>query len=643
VIGAYAGWTSLWDHASPQAECRVALKLDRSPISWAELAPYGPKASPPLDLVALAASKEVAEKAALELSNPALAPTLLAALRAEPDRGRGEAARLVARAGSPAEAARWANAVGRALEEAGRLRMEALRDQAARAIELKLKDLRDRVDAQKIASGQEQDQIRDRERRLGAASAGLAEIERQVEEAQARKQKALGRTRSLELDDHRLREALPAGPEEDTLSSPVLDRLRAEIASIRSDMALKGINRAPDGPEYKVRSARIAELREELRSELYRERAQAIVGLQESARDIDDEIRTLDERRLRKALEIRHLGDELRGLEPGREELADFRRQIGALEDMNRRLMGPLPSPVVIETEAREEGERGTRGSRGFLVAALVALLAGLGVAAWREASDTRLRNDADVKRFLNLPCLALVERASGDPLIHRYHPQDPQGEAFSVAATLLRSYLAEHEFRTCLVTSARNSEGKSTMAANLAVALARKGLRVALVDADLRQPRLHELFGLDNARGLSTLLLGPEPAEPEPDPETLFIPTEMPNLRILPSGPIENLPPELIDSVRMIDLLRGLRERHDAVLLDGPPLIAGGDALALARLSDTAVWVVRAGQADGRSLSWAKHLLKNVRADLAGVLLNFAPAREGERVYAYPAHPERG
>ena len=157
------------------------------------------------------------------------------------------------------------------------------------------------------------------------------------------------------------------------------------------------------------------------------------------------------------------------------------------------------------------------------------------------------------------------------------------------------------------------------------------------MVDALRGRPRLHEIYGVDNAKGLSTLLLGPEPAEAEPDPDQIIVQTEIPTLRVLPSGPTNEVMADLHDSPRMIDFLRTQRERFDAVILDTAPLTGVGDAVALARVVDTCLWVVRSGKSDRRTLGWAKHLLKTVHADVAGVVLNFAPSSQGDRFYSYP------
>jgi len=505
-----------------------------------------------------------------------------------------------------------------------------------RKAEETLGQLRRSRDGLEQAGRAEEEELTERQRRMAAVAQSAVEIERRTEETRLKQERARSRIRALEADEHRFREALPAGNEADSLKSPVLERLRTEMNKVRSEIALKGLERAPASPEYKTLAARLAELEDSLRAELYRARAETIVSLRESIRDLDDELRELDEARLRKRLDASLLGQEIRERSPRRAELDRLKKEMDEAEARRQSLAARLQESSRPPQEMpREEAEHG-RGSLVWIGSAII-LLAALG-AVWRDAADPRVRTDSDVRRRLNLPAIALVEGAGHDPLIFRRHPQDPLSETMSTAATVLRSYMAEREFRTIAVTSAQAGEGKTTTAMNLACALARKGLSILLVDADLRAPRLHSIYGVDNTKGLSTLLLGPEPAEPEPDPDQMIFQTEISTLRVLPAGPTNEIVADLHDSPRMIDFLRTQRDRFDMVILDAAPLTGVGDAVALSRVVDTCLWVVRSGTSDRRTLGWAKHLLKTVRADVAGVILNFSPSSRGERFYTYAA-----
>ena len=530
-----------------------------------------------------------------------------------------------------AEAVRLANAVAHALVWNAQLRLKS----EGATLEAKAKDLGESLVGHELAWKERGERLQDRERRRAALTSAAVQVEKRTEDTRARQDRTIGRIRSLEAAEHRLRETLPSGPEEDGLKSAVLDRLRLEMNAIRSEIALRRLGRTPDHDDYKRLTARLAELDEDHRSELYRVRGWTIVNLKEEVLRIDDELMLLSERRMRHSLEIHGLGEEIRQDAAERDALVAMQKKLQDTVDRRLRLAQAVPGTV--EDEALGAAVSGGNGGGfGWPAGAAIALVLGLAAAMAANRGDTRVRTDADVKRHLNLATLALVE-GSGQALVLRTHPADPLSEAYSAAAAVLRGYLKEREFKVCAVTSAAAGDGKSTAAANLAVALARKGLNVALVDGDLRAPRLHDLFGVENAQGLSTVLLGADV-----DPELAAGATELAGLRLLPSGPSAELPPELLESGRMGELLRTLRERYDVVVLDGPPIGLTGDGVTLARLADTVVWVIRSGASTRGQLGWAKHLLRNLRADVAGAILTFAPPSGERRSYAYPLESAR-
>ncbi|HLF93882.1 MAG TPA: hypothetical protein VJB14_10490, partial [Planctomycetota bacterium] len=249
----------------------------------------------------------------------------------------------------------------------------------------RMAELRAKLEGLEFQAREQEELLHDLERRLAAVSGSSAAIERQIEEVRTKRDRVTARIRSLEADEHRFREALPAGDEADALGSPVLDRLRAEIHRIRGEIALGGLERTPASGEYRARLARVAELEESLRAELYRARAETLVGLKESIRGLDDDLRSLDERRMRKTLEARTISGEVRELGSKREEIDAVRKELRDLES----LKPPSPAALPHVSLPREEKGRGFPGKsfgRGVLVVFVVALL---GV-FWREATDPR-------------------------------------------------------------------------------------------------------------------------------------------------------------------------------------------------------------------------------------------------------------
>ncbi len=202
-----------------------------------------------------------------------------------------------------------------------------------------------------------------------------------------------------------------------------------------------------------------------------------------------------------------------------------------------------------------------------------------------------------------------------------------PRAEAYRSLRTNLDFYSLENPLHTLLITSAEPEDDKTTVLANLGVISAQGGKQVILIDADLRRPRLHEVFGLDNSRGLASALTD----------ETADLPifdTEIPNLRVIPAGPTPENPADLLASDRMGDIIAQLKEQADVVLFDAPPLIAVTDGALLATRVDGVLLVARAGRTKREFVERAKDILAKVNANLVGSVLTNAALDTG--VYNY-------
>ena len=211
----------------------------------------------------------------------------------------------------------------------------------------------------------------------------------------------------------------------------------------------------------------------------------------------------------------------------------------------------------------------------------------------------------------------------------------DPRGAAAEAYRTLrvnIQFASPDHPLRTILATSAGPDDGKSITLANLAIALAETGAPTLLVDCDLRRPSLHSLFNLPNESGLTSLMLA---GTAMPDAAGLPLQaTTVPNLRLLPSGPLPPNPAELLASRRMADLLTLLAEQATYVLFDTPPILAVADAAVLAPRVDGVLLVVRAGKTRRDLAVKARKMLEQVKANLVGAVLTDATL-EGS-AYAY-------
>lgn len=210
-------------------------------------------------------------------------------------------------------------------------------------------------------------------------------------------------------------------------------------------------------------------------------------------------------------------------------------------------------------------------------------------------------------------------------PLITLSDPRSPAAEAYRTLRTNLTFAALDRPIGTLIVTSAAPGEDKSTVLANLAVTMAQGERRTILVDADLRRPVLHQIFGVTNEQGLTTMIV---------DESTLSSPPLMDvgveNLWLVPSGPLPPNPADLLGSRRMEKVITTLKERADIVLFDTPPVIAVTDTAVLGTKVDGVLLVVCAGRTRREHLQRAIGLLERVHVRVVGAVLNNAPRGVG-------------
>jgi capsular exopolysaccharide synthesis family protein len=274
------------------------------------------------------------------------------------------------------------------------------------------------------------------------------------------------------------------------------------------------------------------------------------------------------------------------------------------------------------------------------VLAAIVGAVLAAGVAFLIEYLDDTVKTPEDLQG-LGLGVIGVVHRINHSdrgerlPVFTITQSKSLVAEAYRTLRTNLQFSSLDNPLRSLVVTSAVATEGKTTTAANLGVVLAQSGKRVVLVDADLRRPSAHKLFGLSNGAGLTTALVE------EPTALHGFLrETEVENLRLLTAGPVPPNPQELLGSQRMEDLLHRLARQVDIVVLDTPPTLVVADANILAARADGVLMVVNTGHTRRAAVRQAVEGIQQVGANLIGVVLNMVDTR-GVRgsYYYYPSY----
>ncbi|HVT66030.1 MAG TPA: polysaccharide biosynthesis tyrosine autokinase [Mycobacteriales bacterium] len=266
-------------------------------------------------------------------------------------------------------------------------------------------------------------------------------------------------------------------------------------------------------------------------------------------------------------------------------------------------------------------------------LALVVGLLAGLSGAVLRETLDNSVKSAEDIEAVTGRSVIGVIAfdpGAKDQPLVVLEDLHGTRAEAFRQLRTNLQFVDVDSPLRSIVCTSSVPGEGKTTTICNLAITLAQTGMRVLLMEADLRRPRVGLYLGLDNAVGLTNVLIGAtafDDAVQQWGPDNL--------LDVLPSGPTPPNPSELLGSRGMADLLDSLEKRYDIVLLDAPPLLPVTDAAVLAVETSGAVLVVHHGQTRREQLENSTQALSAVGARVLGTVINFAP-RKGPEAYYY-------
>lgn len=275
------------------------------------------------------------------------------------------------------------------------------------------------------------------------------------------------------------------------------------------------------------------------------------------------------------------------------------------------------------------------RKSLNLLLALFGGGIFAVGLAFFFEYLDNRVKSPEEIKNYLGLPFLGLVPAIKDkdhaeDALLHR-GVSHQFAEAFRTVRTNVLFSLAEGSGgRSVVVTSTAPREGKTLVASNLSIALAQAGQRVLLVDADMRKPRVHEVFGAKQAPGLSNVLVGNAKASES----VKRGPVE--NLWLLPAGVHPPNPAELLNSRRFKDFLATLEEHFDWVIVDSPPVMAVSDPAVIAHLADGVIYVVGAEQTSKYAASAALEQLDGAKAKFLGGILNRVNLQRNSYYYSH-------
>ncbi len=412
--------------------------------------------------------------------------------------------------------------------------------------------------------------------------------------------------------------------------------LRAELKRVERDKADSLLELKADHPAIAALSAQAERLRQQL-AEKDQEFARGELAVAEQ-RHLTDQAKELELRDYYEAQRQQAilLNNQLSQFEILKSDYEQTKKLCDLLDDSIQRLdvsteVRPLNIGILERAQPTLQPSQ-PRKPKTMGMALLLGLFSGTGIVVVRQWKAQRLGSVREVSSVLGLPVLGAIPSMTAPKQTAvirgqkvRISPDSREAEAFRIVRTGLFFRAPKAEARTILVTSPALGEGKSTVLANLGIAIAQAGQRVLIVDADFRGPLQHRIFNLDrSAKGLSSVLAG------EMTLEEAIERTGMEKLSVLTCGPDVPNPAELLNNDSFARVIGEVADQYDRILIDSPPVLAVTDALILSALSDVTILVLRAEHSTRLDSVQACESLISVGARVLGVVLNDVPDRGG-------------
>ena len=446
--------------------------------------------------------------------------------------------------------------------------------------------------------------------------------------------------------------------EGDVLKSPILlmddsssfDALRAQYYSERNKFIELEKEVGPKNAQYQMQKAKIDDLYAALKSEGDR----VLLGLEEQLAAVvatEAALKAEVDRATKQALE----------LGPKIVAYNELSRRKKSVEDRYNILRGRLSTSELTDRMNRNFDSTNVRPLDvalvptvpvapslrvNIVIATVFSLLLGLGLVSLIVFLDRSIKSTSDAQQATGAPVLGIIpmldeadlpknDVGARDLYVHQ-HPTSRVAECCRSLRTNILFSAADRQIKTIVVSSANPQEGKTTTVIYLGTTMAQSGQRVLLVDSDMRRPRLHGSLGIPRQTGLSNLILG------DRDYEEAIKTTEIPNLFVLPCGPLPPNPAELLMSHRFAAVLKELEKRFDRIILDSPPLQVVTDAVVLSKQADGAILVVRADKTLRDDIKRSARQIRSVGGTIFGTIVNaIEPDTRSGYYYSYYGYTE--
>jgi polysaccharide biosynthesis transport protein len=446
------------------------------------------------------------------------------------------------------------------------------------------------------------------------------------------------------------------------ISNPLIQTLRTTLTQIQSEYAEKSRTLGANNPDLIAIKIKMDTNLSQLQTEIGKAREAAKSGLEAAQSKVATLGAQLDQKRTdisgsnQDAIRYKALESEVTAKRQLLSQLQAKQEETG----VSARLSGLGTSNIkIVDAALTPEAPVSPNIRRNLLVALLLGLICGIGLAFIADFLDNSVKGPDDLEKISGLPSLGIVPHFSTEArkknapygsgyeslygaapgerfselakvteveLINHLFPKISIAEDYRTIRTAILFSKSDHAARTLAFTSTSPQEGKSATLANMAISFAQLGERVLAVDADLRKPRQHKIFQVRNLAGLSGYLTGRAVLDDAVQK------TAIDNLWILPSGPHPPNPAELLNSKKMRELMISLKDQFDMILIDTPPVLAVIDPVIVSSIVDGTVLVVRTAKTTRKPLLKTIEELRKAKAEIIGVIFNDAKARrEGQ------------
>ena len=334
------------------------------------------------------------------------------------------------------------------------------------------------------------------------------------------------------------------------------------------------------------------------------------------------------EEAIKRGLDAQDYVDAKRDFETDQELLQTMR-----LKQMGETISSKMPpeSVLVHETPVISESPVSPNVTLNLVLGAVVGLIFGVGIAFFLEYLDTSIKSLEDVEKYLQVPVLAVIPKDIS--LLHRDKGSSPDAEAYRILRTNIEFNRKNPEDNVITIVSGGAGEGKSTTLMNLSYICAQGGYTTLMVDADLRRPRLHTFFGINNSVGLTNYLTTDLMLE------DVILQTPIDNLYFMPSGILPVDAAGILNSRRMSELIGDVKQRFDLIFVDSPPILGVSDASVIASEVDLSIIVVQHRKLPRNMLLRVKQSIENVGGNILGVVLNNVDIRSDSQYQYYTSY----